>query len=160
MYLTTYHGANLIPEGLELGEMKVIEKISVPELEAVCCVAFTGDIISGNGAVAPAISVPQNGFIYNGIPTAVTFIICRYEKLPLLLAFINADGNGDKIIDVFSVPRLAVDSALPEDDPSVYPFTVLGNNAIGGIFNEPAINKTLTGTPSQIDGYTPKNRKA
>ena len=56
----TYHGANLIPEGLELGEMKVMEKITVDDLDAVVCVAFTGDRISGDGTVAPAITVNQH----------------------------------------------------------------------------------------------------
>lgn len=147
-------GANLIPEGLEIGEVKVSEKISVPELEAVCCVAFTGDILDGQGTVAPAISVNQNGNQYNGIPSAITFIICRFDALAFLLRVINLDGNGDKILDVFTVPKLAVESALPIDDPSVYPFTVLPV-----IFKENPITKTLNATPSQIDGYTPRNGK-
>ena len=85
-----------------------MEKVSVSELEAVCCVAFTGDSISGQGLI-PAMQVNQNGNMYNGIPSAITFLVCRYNALPLLLQMINVDGNGDKIIDVFNVIRLVFD---------------------------------------------------
>ena len=130
-----------------------MEKVSVPELEAVCCVAFTGDSISGQGLI-PTMQVNQNGNMYNGIPSAITFLVCRYRALPLLLQMINADSNGDKILDVFSVPKLAVESALPQDDPSVLPFVVLPYNH----FENP-VTKNLNGTPSSLDNYTPRNNK-
>ena len=46
-----------------------MEKITVDDLDAVVCVAFTGDRISGDGTVAPAITVNQDGNMYNGIPS-------------------------------------------------------------------------------------------
>lgn len=137
-----------------------MEKISVPELEPVCCVAFTGDILDGQGVIAPAISVPQDGHIYNGIPSAITYIVCRFKALPFLLNVINLDANGDKIIDVFSVPKLAVESILPEDDPSVYPFAILqGPSDNKSTFFENPISKNLNGTPSNLDNYSPRNGK-
>lgn len=147
-------GANLLPEGLEFGEMKVMEKITVDDLDAVVCVAFTGDRISGDGTVVPAITVNQDGNMYNGIPSAITFIVTRFPGLAFLLKAINIDGNGDKILDVFTVPKLAVKSALPEDTPSVYPFAPIPYN-----FFEQATTKALSSTPSQLDGYTPRNQK-
>lgn len=133
--------------------MKIMEKISVPELEPICCVAFTGDSISGDGLISP-IAVNQDGNMYNGIASAITFIICRFKSLALLLKMINLDANGDKILDVFSVPKLAVESALPQDDPNVLPFAVLPYDH----FENP-ITKNINGTPSSLDNYSPRNAK-
>ncbi len=147
-------GANLLPEGLEFGEVKISEQIAVDDLDPIALIAFTGDEISGDGVIAPAIQVNQNGNMYNGIPSAVTFIACYLTGLPLLLRAINLDGNGDKILDVFTVPKLAVKSALPIDSPTVYPFAVLPST-----FFENATTKNINGVPTTIDGYTPKNAK-
>lgn len=137
-----------------MGEVKVDATETISELEPVAVVAFTGDTISGDGVIAPALSVPQYSRV-NGIPNAVGYVVSYLSGLPLLIQCINLDGNGDKIVSVFTVPKLAVSSILPLDDPNVYPFV-----AISGIQMQVALTKTLSLTrPTSIDTYTPKNQK-
>lgn len=73
-----------------------------------------------------------------------------------LLQCINADSNGDKIVSVFTVPKFAVASILPSDDPHTgYPFV-----AISGVTMQNILTKTLSLTrPSAIDNFTPHNKK-
>lgn len=105
-----YHGANTIPEGLEIGEIKVNGTAGFDELEPIYIIAFTGDHI-GN------IQITTNGWEFNGIPSSVCFIACLGFVLNTLLQVINNDGNGDKILNVFSIPKLAVNSLVPVDPP-------------------------------------------
>lgn len=141
-------GANLIPEGLETGEMKIASSYSVDDLAPVYIFAFTGDHIGTT-------QIAQDGYNYNGIPTSVTFIACLDFVIDVVMGMINADGNGDKILNVFSVPKLAIKSLLPVDPPgtTTYWWQVLTDHL------ETAITKTLSATPSSIDGYTPRNQK-
>ena len=50
--------------------------------------------------------IKQDGYSYNGIFSSVTFIVSNV--LSVALKIINNEGNGDKILTVFTVPRFAV----------------------------------------------------
>ena len=139
-------GANLIPEGLELGEPKVEGTAEFDELEPVYLVAFSGDKFQEN-------NINQNGYQYNGIYSSVAFILTNITGTAL--GIINQQGDGDKILTVFSVPKLAVASQVPEDTEGTHYYyaKILESN------KENPIVKTLVSTPSNLDGYTPKNQK-
>ena len=151
-----YHGANRLPESFELGEIKVARSESLTELDPAVIVVFSGDSISGNGTIVPAINVPQYSRI-NGIPNAVGFVLSTINGISFLLSAINADSNGDKIVSVFTIPKLSVSSIMPSDTPSTgnYPFV-----PITGAQFENVLTKTLSlTTPNAIDNYIPKNKK-
>ena len=139
-------GANLIPEGLELGEPKVEGTAEFDELEPVYLVAFSGDKFQEN-------NINKNGYQYNGIYSSVAFILTNITGTAL--GIINQQGDGDKILTVFSVPKLAVASQVPEDTEGTHYYyaKILESN------KENPIVKTLVSTPSNLDGYTPKNQK-
>lgn len=137
-------GANLIPEGLELGEPKVEGTAEFDELEPVYLVAFSGDKFQEN-------NINKNGYQYNGIYSSVAFILTNITGTAL--GIINQQGDGDKILTVFSVPKLAVNSQIPTGEGTQYYAKILESN------KENPIVKTLVSTPSNIDGYTPKNQK-
>lgn len=141
-----YLGANLIPEGLELGEPKVEGTAEFDELEPVYLVAFSGDKFQEN-------NINKNGYQYNGIYSSVAFILTNITGTAL--GIINQQGDGDKILTVFSVPKLAVASQVPEDTEGTHYYyaKILESN------KENPIVKTLVSTPSNLDGYTPKNQK-
>ena len=105
-----FHGANLLPEGLEFGEMKVQSSETIEDLEPVYVIAFTGDNVG-------QVQVSQDGYRYNGIPSSVAFLVCLELTIDIVLQIINQDGNGDKILNVFSIPKLAVKSLIPVDPP-------------------------------------------
>lgn len=105
-----YLGANTIPEGLELGELKVNGTAGFDELEPVFIIAFTGDHLGNT-------QITTQGWEFNGIPSSVCFIACLGFVLNTLLNVINQDGSGDKILNVFAIPKLAIKSLIPIDPP-------------------------------------------
>lgn len=138
------HGANLIPEGLELGEPKVEGTAEFDELKPVYLVAFSGDKFQEN-------NINKNGYQYNGIYSSIAFILTNLTGTAL--GIINQQGDGDKILTVFSVPKLAVASQIPSGEGTQYYAKILESN------KENPVLKTLVSTPSNLDGYTPKNQK-
>lgn len=106
----TYHGANLLPEGLELGEMKIGGTAGYDDLEPCFVIAFTGDHVGPR-------QITSQGWEFNGIPSSVAFIVAGIESINVLLNIINDDGSGDKILNVFTIPKLAVKSLIPIDAP-------------------------------------------
>lgn len=107
-------GANLIPEGLELGEMKINAVASLDELSPIYIIAYSGDQI--NTGDTP-IDVGQNGYEYNGIYSSVTYIVTNEYGFSTIMALLNQSDNSNHILTVFSVPKLAVKSLLPVDPP-------------------------------------------
>lgn len=110
-----HHGNFLIPEGLEFGELKVEGTAEFDELEPAYVLAYSGDSYQvGND---PAVSVSQNGYNYNGIYSSVTFAVANDYGFPVLMLIMNENANSDKVLTVFTVPKLAVKSLLPVDPP-------------------------------------------
>lgn len=142
-------GANLLPENLEIGELKVNNSLSVDDLEPVYIIAFTGDHVGTT-------QITGDGWKYNGIPSSVVFIACLDFTLDVVLQLINSDGQGDKILTVFTIPKLAIKSLIPVDPPgtTTYWWQILDND-----HTELPQNWLFSPTPSALDGYTPKNQK-
>lgn len=110
-----HHGNNLIPEGLEFGELKVEGSEEFDELEPAYVVAYTGD----NYQVEDddPVSISQEGYNYNGIYSSVTFAVANSNGFKVLMRILNKNANSDKVLTVFTVPQLAVQSLLPDDPP-------------------------------------------
>lgn len=147
-------GNNLIPEGLEFGELKVEGTAEFDELEPAYVVAYTGDNYQvGND---PPVPIRQDGFKYNGIFSSVTFAVANEYGFPVLMDILNQNANSDKVLTVFTVPKLAVESLLPVDEPGThtYYFKFLERN-----FTESPKIKTLLSRSNSLDGYSPRNRK-
>lgn len=66
-----FHGNNLIPESLEIGEPKVAGTASFDELKPAYIVAYAGTKIGDLGN-----TFPQYSYKYNGIMSGITFIVC------------------------------------------------------------------------------------
>lgn len=110
-----HHGNYLIPEGLEFGELKVEGTAEFDDLEPAYILAYTGD--SYQVGSDPAVSVKQNGYEYNGIFSSVTFAVANENGFATLMRIMNENANSDKVLTVFTVPKLAVKSLLPVDEP-------------------------------------------
>lgn len=137
-------GANLLPEGLEIGELINFDATTIDDLEPINIIAFTGDKIASK-------DVPQTGFKYNGIFSSITFIVTNILKD--ILEQINEQGDGDKIFTVFTVPKLAVKDILPTD--LTVPFT----ENLTYNFTQSPINIILNNRPANLNGYVPHNNK-
>ena len=139
-------GANLLPEGLETGEFIINSAVGSIDLDPVYVVAYASDTFEYNGT-----TYNFNGTEINGIPQAVMFILTN--NLKTLLTEINSQGNGDKIITAFTVPKFSVYSEIYEQvGDYVIPLT-------DSIYFETIKEITLGLKPTTIAGYTPRNKK-
>lgn len=110
-----YHGNFLIPEGLEFGELKVEGTAEIDELEPAYILAYSGDSYQvGDDAPLP---IKQEGYSYNGIYSSVTFAVANDYGFSVLMKIMNENANSDKVLTVFTVPKLAVKSLIPVDTP-------------------------------------------
>lgn len=158
---TIFHGANLLPEGLEIGEVKVSGTAEFDELEMVSIIAYSGDKLPGlNGHLV--FDVKQGGYVVNGITSSIAFIICATtESYNILMNALQSETYSEYIVSCFAVPKLSISDFLNEahkitayNIPDIY---ILDNNNYNN--NQNATLKQLVSTPSQLDGYTPKNQK-
>ena len=148
-----HHGNFLIPEGLEFGELKVEGTAEFDDLEPAYIVAYSGD--SYQVGDDEPVSVAQNGYNYNGIYSSVTFAVANDYGFPVLMKIMNENANSDKVLTVFTVPKLAVKSLLPADTSrNTYFWKFLDQN-----FTETPTTKTLLARSNSLDGYTPRNKK-
>lgn len=142
-------GANLEPEGLEMGELVIEGTADIEDLEPRYIVAFTGDHFGET-------EFSSLGYSYNGLDSSITFIVTNVVNVAL--GIINEQGDGDKILTVFAIPKLAVKDFVEEiegNDPSerVYYATPLPT------YKQQEIIKTFIARPNSIDNYTPRNKK-
>lgn len=147
------HGANLVPEGLETGEYKIGGTAEFDELEPIYIIAYSRNPHDdGLTSETPA----GLGIIINGIPNGMYFCICSSDTIQGVLQSINGLGYADSIITVFTVPILALigfNNLTVNDLKSGVVQWVVND------FKANSISKTLVSTPSNLDGYTPKNQK-
>ena len=74
------------------------------ELKPLFIIAYSGDRYM-------AITINDWGRTYNGMPSSIAYILTNKTGLNQALTDINAvKHQGDKIVTVFSIPELAVDT--------------------------------------------------
>ena len=98
-----------------MGELKIEGTAEFDELEPAYIIAYSGDSyeISG-GSTTP---VAQNGYSYNGIFSSVTYCVANEYGFNVIMSILNEANNSAHILTVFTVPKLAVQSLLPNDPP-------------------------------------------
>lgn len=151
-------GANLLPESLEIGELKIGGTAEFDNLETVSVVAYSGDQVPGGITGALLIDLEQGGYTVNGITQSIVFLICENEWYDNLMNRLQQETYSEYIISCFSVPKLAVqDFMIPENRlaPNDYIYVLQGGNT----YTSNPVMKTLVSTPSTLDGYTPRNQK-
>lgn len=147
-------GNNLIPEGLEFGELKVEGTAEIDDLEPAYIIAYTGDSYQIDND--PPKPVKQEGYNYNGIYSSVTFCVANSYGFPGIMSILNQNANSSHILTVFTVPKLAVKSLIPVDPPGTHTYFY---DFIEDYFKENPVTKTLLSRSNSLDGYTPRNKK-
>lgn len=147
-------GANLIPEGLETGEFQIDGTAEFNELQPIAVIAYSRNP-KEDGLTENDPSTSQ-GVIANGIPNGMFFWLVSFNYLQGALHTINSKGFGNAIITIFTVPAFAL--------IGFNGWTL--NDLLDGVswwfvqdFKASPITKTLVSTPSQLDGYSPRNQK-
>lgn len=154
-------GANLLPEGLEIGELKANGTAEFDELEMVPVIAYSGETVPGLNGVG-AFNIQQGGYIINGIPSSVAFILCNTtDAFNMFMRAIQEETYSQYLISCFTVPRLAVANFMNSNYQipaySIPGIFVLDNKNYNN--NQTRTTKQLVSTPSNLDGYTPRNQK-
>lgn len=113
----TSHGNNLLPEGLETGEFKVNATAEIDDLECVYIIAYSGNEIKASDGTTVLQSLNQGGYSYNGVFSSITFILTNEYGFNYIMSALNYADNSEHVVTVFTVPKLAVKSLLPNDPP-------------------------------------------
>lgn len=133
-----FPGSNLIPETFETGEYQVEGTAEIDDLEPVYLIAY---------------AIENFGYNFNGMYSGIHYL--AYENGDLLRAALvqiattgsSEDSGIDKVIAIFTVPRLAFNNVpIPNGD-------------INNSFMATPRTVTLAGTPTDLNGYTPINNK-
>lgn len=164
-----FHGANLYPENLEIGEVRVQDTQNISDLEPVSVIAFSGEKVTFSQGTGET-TINQNGFILNGMPVVCAFLFCEVDAYPILIESINNASNGDKIISSFTVPKLALKDFFTEDRKigeivgtlktyKIYAFQGSALSTVVNNFKQSIKSISSFSRPNSIDGYTPVNKK-
>ena len=151
----TFLGANLIPEGFEIGEPKINAVATINGLTPVYVLAYARNPYDdGFTQQQPT----AQGIILNGVPSGLFYCLCNSYTIQGLISTINNAGFGESILTIFSVPALAFVgfnnlslSDLIEDNAMLL--------WIVNDFKANAQTLTLNALPSTLDGYSVKNQK-
>lgn len=140
------HGNFLIPEGLEFGEMKIAGSADFSELSPLYVIAWLDSEVTIDNT-----TYHFTGGNYNGILNGILFIVGTALYINSILN--NLNSQSDKIMAVFTIPRLACPYAIDNEITGV-DYCVLSGN-----YKAPAVTNTFASRPSSLDGYTPRNKK-
>ena len=154
-------GANLVPEGLEAGEFKVGATAAVADLEAYPVVAYTKDTIKISGSTYDITRLGSSYYLpVNGIKTCLFYLVATNDLAwNTLITSLQDDNQSEFVAATFTVPKLATTGITHQ----LYDFHTTDPVDLGGIFalynKATPTTKTLSATPTSLDGYTPKNNK-
>lgn len=140
------HGNFLIPEGLEFGEMKIAGSADFSELSPLYVIAWLDSEVTIDNT-----TYHFTGGNYNGILNGILFIVGTATYINSILN--NLNSQSDKIMAVFTIPRLACPYAINNE------ITGADYCVLSGNYKAPAVTNTFASRPSSLDGYTPRNKK-
>lgn len=153
-------GANLEPEGLEIGEPIEEASSSVTGLNEVYVIAFSRDP-SEYQEIWAQTPTGEYGCMINKFASGLWYCLCSASACRTYLKLINSSsiGLGSSVVAVFTVPALAcygigelTETELNTPD-SGFNWWITGDASSTGR------ELTLNSTPTSINGYTPKNKK-
>lgn len=139
-----FHGSNLVPESLEIGEPIMQDSFSSYDFEPCYVIAYSG-LTLGND------TFQQKGQTVNGIYSSIAFILCNIGGFKEIMSILNSSEEGQYLVACFTVPILAFKSIYVPDIPTA---TQIESNII-----EQPIEYTVATRPTNLNGYTPKNKK-
>lgn len=152
-----FHGSNLLPEGLEIGEPIKNVSSAINGLGICYVIAYSRDPAQDNLGASGS---NYNGCIVNGIASGLWYYISNMNNCLTMLQTISNAGFADSVVAVYSIPTIAILGWDPtysieelDDRYQVWGFWV--NNQFESNGREINFNST----PSTLNGYTPRNQK-
>lgn len=139
------HGANLIPETLETGEYKIANTTGFSELEPLYVIAYGQKDLTWDGSTYTF----TGGFV-NGVFSGILFCIGDSDFMFNFYPYLKNNALDINIITAFTIPKLA----CPYVDGTTHHYLI-----VAGSYNAAKVTKTLSSTPTSLDGYQPRNKK-
>lgn len=151
-------GANLIQEDLETGDYVENATTSVVGVDFCYVLAYSRN--PADDGYATGMSFSFNGTNINGVFSGLYYYVCSYSGLSAMLGSMSsgATPHDDSIIEIFTVPKLAVEGITDSLGHGVYDNLFTGN-WVNQIFNSTGKELTLSGVGATLNGYTPRNQK-
>lgn len=143
----------MLPENLETGEFKIQRYYAIDSLEPLAVIAYLDSEFDAPIAHNDRYTFHFTGGRYNGILTGILFIVGTQQQINEVLFDINSRALGEKVMTVFTIPKLAFGGSFPNNATGL-DYAVLAGNSTA---SEQTI--TLDDYPSNLDGYTPRNKK-
>lgn len=161
-------GSNTVPEGLELGEYKVMDYIpnrALTEFQYLV-IGMTVDLNDSTGVFDTKLD-SVTGDVYNGVFSGVRYYAMPIESVATIRTAIEKvmkAGAGDSIVCMFLAPKKLLPTykantsdtytqVKPGEGVSAIQWSNSGTDNDGA-----SLAKKIT-KPSKLDGYTPRNQK-
>lgn len=150
-------GANLLVEDLETGEYIENATSSVEGVDFCYVIAYSRNPQT-DGYSQDTFSF--NGTNINGIFSGLYYYVCSYLGLTSMLGSMStgATPHDDSIVEIFTVPKLAVEGLTDILDHGVYDPLFIGT-WVNQLFTSNGKELSLSSVHSTLDGYSPRNQK-
>lgn len=151
-------GANLIPEGLEIGEPIINGTGEINLLNPMYVIAYAGDPVEDKVILPPTPDYEPSHSV-NGVQNGVAYYVSTPKHLATELKQIKSMDMLQKVMAIFTVPALAVlgfetftnENLLnPEYDHGAWIFQDMNTNGY---------EVDLIANPTTLDSYNPRNKK-
>ena len=150
-------GANLIPEGFELGEPKINNTFSGGDLTPIPAIAYSHNEIptdKGTGKVTIG-----SGTKINDMVSPVSFIICEtMTQFKNMNEVINFSGYGEYIVCAFTIPKFSVRGFFTNDRKIGTEYTAYALTR-NDLVQTPLDLTDILPLPNRLDNYVPVNQK-
>lgn len=145
-------GANKIDEGLDVGEYLTSNTNVTGLNELVIITASTIDLnkfyFSSGETVDNILGSKYDG-IFGGFQLTATYLNDWWDEFSVMLNYLNTKGKTDAVFTMWLYPK-----ELIESDYGTYEWTFMEY-----VKKSKSKTITVTGRPSTLNGYTPKNNK-
>lgn len=157
-------GANLVPEGLEIGEVIMDQYQDISLLRPIYVLAY------GRNPKTDGLSSFDfnTGIELNGIFTGLYYYVGTPNKLKEMIDRINGLGGGDEaygqsIVTIFTIPRVAMLNFQAEDD-TIWTLELLSTETdigswVHNSFRASPVSVGLPARPTNFQGFVPQNNK-
>lgn len=150
-------GANLAPEGLEIGEVVPYEAFNLSDdLKPEICVAYNFDKVGNSNTGGEHTITYKFGGDYNGIPSSIPFLLVDNGHINDFLSIVKGASQDSYIFTIFTVPHFAVATRARTTAASPYYQEIISS---GASYKEAAHTILAIQKPTSINNYTPHNKK-
>lgn len=150
-------GANLVPEGIETGELVPFQTFNLSDaLKPEICVAYNFDKVGNTDTGGEHALTYKFGGNYNGIPSSIPFLLVDSGHINDFLSIVKGAAQDAYLFTIFTVPKLAVKDRVRDTAENPYYQEILHDSES---YSQSRTTIFETSIPDKVDGITPHNKK-